>query len=67
MKQVTIDMLYVAADFIFANCTTEERTTILRETERGRKEDKNLSDNDKTLYVDKKFAKKVFKKIIKTL
>jgi hypothetical protein len=60
-------MLYVAADFIFANCTAEERTTIFRETARGRKEDKKLSDNDRTLYMDKKFAKKVFKKIIKTL
>jgi hypothetical protein len=60
-------MLYVAADFIFANCTAEERATIFRETARGRKEDKKLSDNDRTLYVDKKFAKKVFKKIIKTL
>jgi hypothetical protein len=67
MKQVTFDMLYVAADFIFANCTEDERTTIFRETARGRKEDKNLSDNDRTLYVDKKFAKKIFKKIIKTL
>jgi hypothetical protein len=67
MKQVTFDMLYVAADFIFANCTTEERITIFRETERGRQEDKNLSDNDRTLYVDKKFARKIFKKIRKTL
>jgi hypothetical protein len=67
MKQVTIDMLYVATDFIFAHTTEQERNTIFRETARGRKEDKNLSDNDKTLYVDKKFAKKVFKKIIKIL
>ena len=67
MKQVTFDMLYITADFIFANTTEQERNTCFRETARGRKEDKNLSDNDHTLYVDKKFAKKIFKKIIKTL
>jgi hypothetical protein len=67
MKQVTFDMLYTMADFILANTTPEERVTIFRETARGRKQDKNLSDNDRSLYVDRKFAKKVFKKIIKTL
>lgn len=67
MKQVTYDMLYAAADFIFANTTEDERTTILKVTARGRKEGKNLSNNDRTLYMDKKLAKKNFKKIIKTL
>ena len=67
MKQVTYDMLYAAADFIFANTTEDERTTILKVTARGRKEGKNLSNNDRTLFMDKKLAKKNFKKIIKTL
>ena len=67
MKQVTYDMLYAAADFIFANTTEDERTTILKVTARGRKEGKNLSNNDRTLYMDKKLVKKNFKKIIKTL
>jgi len=66
MKQATFGMLYAAADFIFANSTENERTTIFKETENGRKS-KNLSDNNRILYMDKKFAKKIFKKIRKTL
>ena len=66
MKQATFGMLYAAADFIFANSTENERTTIFEETENGRKS-KNLSDNNRILYMDKKFAKKIFKKIRKTL
>lgn len=66
MKQATFDMLYAAADFILANSTENERTTIFKEMENGRKS-KNLSDNNRILYVDKKFAKKIFKKIRKTL
>lgn len=66
-KQVGIDVLYVLADFIFANSTEAERNTIFKETARGRKEDKNLADNDGNLYCDKKLSKKVFKKIRKML
>lgn len=66
-KQIGIDVLYVLADFIFANSTEAERNAIFKETARGRKEDKNLTDNDRKLYCDKKFSKKVFKKIKKML
>jgi hypothetical protein len=66
-KQVGMDVLYVLTDFIFANSTEAERNTIFKETARGRKEDKNLIDNDRKLYCDKKFCKKVFKKIQKML
>ena len=65
-KQVTFDMLYVAADFIYANSTKEERATIFRETERGRKEDKGFTDNDRHSYFNKTFNKKILKKISKT-
>ena len=66
MKQVNFDMLYAAADFLYANSTEEERTTILRETERGRRENKGLRDNDRISYFDKKINKRIFKKILKT-
>ena len=66
MKHATIDMLYVATDFIFANTTPAERKAIFRETARGRIEDKGLVDNDHQSYFSKKKAKKILKKISKT-
>ena len=66
-RQVGIDVLYTLTDFLFANSTEAERNTILRETARGRKQDKNLTDNDGKLYYGKKFSKKIFKKIQKML
>ena len=66
MKQVSFDMLYAVADFLYANSTEGERTTILRETKRGRREDKGLCDNNRISYFDKKTNKRIFKKILKT-
>jgi hypothetical protein len=66
MKQASFDMLYAVADFLYANSTEGERTTILRETERGRREDKGLCDNNRISYFDKKTNKRIFKKILKT-
>lgn len=66
MKHATMDMLYVATDFIFANTTYAEREVIFCETARGRIEDKGLTDNDHQLYFSKKMAKKILKKISKT-
>lgn len=65
MKQVSFDMLYVVADFLYANSTESERTTISREIEKGR-EGKGLCDNNRISYFDKKTNKRIFKKILKT-
>ena len=37
MKVATMDMLYVAADFLFANSTKGERESIFKMIEEGRK------------------------------
>lgn len=65
-KHATIDMLYAAADFLYANSTEAERITILNETARGRAQDKGLSNNDRKSYFDKKTNKRLFKKILKS-
>jgi uncharacterized pyridoxamine 5'-phosphate oxidase family protein len=59
------DMLYAAMDFIYANSTEAERTTIIKEIARGRA-NKGLLDNDRKLYSDRKINKKMFKKILKS-
>ena len=66
MKQVSFNMLYAVADFLYANSTEGERIAILREMERGRREDKGLCDNNRISYFDKKTNKRIFKKILKT-
>jgi hypothetical protein len=52
-------------DFIYANSTEAERTTIIKEIARGRAS-KGLLDNDRKLYSDRKINKKLFKKILKS-
>ena len=66
MKKVyDFGMLYAAMDFIYANSTEAERTTMMREMARGRAS-KGLSDNDRKLYNDRKSNKKIFKRILKS-
>lgn len=64
MKFVTTDMLYVAMDFIYANSTEAERKTVEREIVKGRNE-KNLLNNNKQSYFNKKTNKRIFRKIRK--
>lgn len=66
MKNADYGMLYLVADYLFANSTESERLTILKETARGRKE-KNLSDNDGQIYFRNSIAKREWRKIKKTL
>ena len=66
MKQVSFDMLYAVADFLYANSTEEERTAILREIKRSRRENRGLCDNNRISCFDKKTNKRIFKKILKT-
>ena len=66
MEQVSFNMLYAVADFLYANSTEAERATIFREMKKGRREGKGLCDNNRISYFDKKTNKRIFKKILKT-
>ena len=65
-RYTTMDKLYAAADFLYANSTEAERIAILNETARGRAKDKGLSNNDRKSYFDRRTNKRLFKKILKS-
>jgi hypothetical protein len=64
MKVATMDMLYVAADFLFANSTKGERESIFKMVEEGRA-NQGYTDNNRKLYYEDKVSKKILKRISK--